>query len=165
MVFADINFKWSSEYNAFYSEGKLGMSNILTNDINGAFDGFFEVRKNEDGGSVMNLFLKASPDSWYYFGLEDNRLLAYSSNEAFNDIIYKRTNAAKAKLGELVFVPGDESEVLSFINRFRLNYYGIDDLYELRSEVEEEVEEESEDGFGGVEEEDDGFEEEEDDGF
>ena len=165
MVFADINFKWSSEYNAFYSEGKLGMSNILTNDINGAFDGFFEIRKNEDGGSVLNLFLKASPDSWYYFGLEDNRLLTYSSNEAFNDIIYKKTNAAKAKLGELVFVPGDESEVLSFINRFRLNYYGIDDLYELGSEVEEEVEEEPDDGFGGTEEEDESFEEEEDDGF
>ena len=64
-----------------------------------------------------------------------------------------------------MFVPGDDSEVLSFINRFRLNYYGIDDLYELGSEVEEEIEEESDDGFGGVEEEDDSFEEEEDDGF
>ena len=69
----------------------------------------------------------------------------------------------KAKPGDLVFYPGGIAETLEFINRFRNNYYGIDEPYDLGATVEEEVVEEG-DGFGGVEEvpveeedEDDGF--------
>jgi len=54
---------------------------------------------------VFHVFLKASPESWYYFGYEDNRLMIQSSNAPFNDLISKKTNASKAKVGELVFIP------------------------------------------------------------
>lgn len=131
LVFSNVNLKRSQEYKAFYSEGNLGLSNILKNDINGAFEGFMELRKNEDGSSVFHVFFKASPDSWYYFGLEDNRLMIQSSNEEFNSIISKKTNAAKAKIGELVFIPGSDEETLSFINKFRSKYYGLEAPYSL----------------------------------
>jgi hypothetical protein len=133
MVFSNTNLKWSQKYKAFYSEGTLGMSNILKSDINGAFEGFMEIRKNEDGSPVFHVFFKASPESWYYFGYEDNRLMVQSANEAFNTLIGKRTNAAKAKVGELVFIPGSDEETLAFINRFRQNYLGIEAPYELNS--------------------------------
>ncbi len=131
LVFANFNLKRSQEYKAFYSEGKLGLSNILRNDINGAFEGFMELRKNEDGSSVFHVFFKASPDSWYYFGMEDNRLMVHSSNPEFNDVISKKTNATKAKIGELVFIPGSDEETLSFINKFRSKYYGLEAPYSL----------------------------------
>jgi hypothetical protein len=162
MVFANIDMKWSVDHKAFYSEGKLGMSNIQKNDINGAFDGFYEVKRNEDGAAGLNLFIKASPDSWYFFSYEDNRLLMYSSNNAFNEMISKKSNGAKAKIGELVFAPADKAETLNFINRFRLQYYGIDDIYQLDAEVEEEMEVLEDGTLPTVE--DDGFEED-DDGF
>ena len=76
-------------------------------------------------------FFKASSDAWYYFGYEDNRLLIQSSNPEFNAIISKKTNASKAKVGDLVFVPGSDEETLTFINRFRQTYYGIEAPYEL----------------------------------
>lgn len=164
LVLSNVDMKWSVDHNGFYNEGKIGMSNIRQNDINGAFDGFMEVRRTEDGVPVLNLFLKASPDSWYFFSYEDNRLLIYSSNSAINNLVSKKSNGSKAKIGELVFAPADRAETLNFINRFRLQYYGIDDIYELDSEVEEEVLDESEDGFGGKEDDDDGFEDD-DDGF
>jgi len=165
LSFANVDFKYSSDYQAFYSEGKLGMSNINRMDINAAFDGFFEIKKNEAGGPVLNLFLKASAESWFYFNLEDNRLLIYSSNNNFNSLISKKSNGSKAKLGELIFAPASRAEVLNFINRFRLQYYGIDEIYELDSQVEDAVVDPNElqDGFGGKEE-DDGFEDD-DDGF
>jgi hypothetical protein len=131
VAFSNVNLKWSADKKAFYSEGKLGISNIGKNDINGAFEGFMEVRKNEDGASVFHVFFKASPEAWYYFGFEDNRLLVYSSNGEFNDIINKKTNAKKAKVGEIAFIPGSEEETLSFINRFRKTYYGIEVPYSL----------------------------------
>ncbi|MEJ0054262.1 MAG: hypothetical protein WDN75_00580 [Bacteroidota bacterium] len=131
LVFSNVNLKWSQKYKAFYSEGVLGLSNILRYDINGGFEGFMEIRKNEDGSPVFHVFLKASPESWYYFGYEDNRLMIQSSNAPFNDLISKKTNAAKAKVGELVYIPGSDEETLAFINRFRKNYLGLESPYDL----------------------------------
>jgi hypothetical protein len=79
------------------------------------------------------VFLKASPESWYYFGYEDNRLMIQSSNAVFNTIVSKKTNASKAKVGELVFIPGSDEETLTFINRFRKNYLNIEAPYELNA--------------------------------
>ncbi len=152
LVFANVSLKWSQGHKAFYSEGALGMSNINRNDINGAFEGFMELRKNEDGSPVFHVFFKASPDAWYYFGFEDNRLLVQSSNKDFNNIISKRTNAGKAKIGEVAFLPGSDEETLAFINRFRKNYYGIEVPYNLyagssAAKKKEEKEKVDDDGF------------------
>jgi hypothetical protein len=57
----------------------------------------------------------------------------YSSNELFNTSVAKRTNSGKAKVGEMVFIPGTEEETLAFINRFRKEYYGIEVPYDLSS--------------------------------
>ena len=131
LVFSNVNLKWSPKHKAFYSEGKLGLSNIGRNDINGSFEGFMEIKKTEDGGPVFNVFIKASPEAWYYFGLEDNRLLVHAANSDFNSIISKKTNGGKAKIGEVAFIPGSDDETLTFINRFRRDYLGIDVPYDL----------------------------------
>lgn len=152
LVFSDVNLKWHPKLAAFYNEGLLGISNIGRNDINAGFEGFMEVRKNEDGAPVFHLFFKASPEAWYYFGFEDNRLMIHSSNSEFNDMIAKKSNAGKAKVGELAFIPGSDDETLVFINRFRKQYYGIDIPYNLTEGVEA-VEKKKKD----KKEEDDGF--------
>jgi len=152
MVFADVNLKWHPELKAFYSEGLLGVSHVGKVDINGGFEGFMEVKKSEDGAPVFHVFFKASPESWYYFGFEDNRLMIHSSNGSFNDIIGKKSNAGKAKVGEVTFIPGSDDETLAFINRFRKQYYGIEVPYSL-SEGTEAIEKkktekkEDDDGF------------------
>lgn len=155
LVFSDVNLKWSPKLKAFYNEGNIGISNIGKNDINGGFEGFMEIKKTEDGIPVFHVFIKASPEAWYYFGIEDNRLLINSSNEDFNNIISKKTNAGKAKIGEVAFVPGSEEETLSFINRFRKQYFGIEVPYSL-SEGTSAVEEKKE-GTEKKKVEDDGF--------
>ncbi|MBL7849652.1 MAG: hypothetical protein JNN04_02035 [Cyclobacteriaceae bacterium] len=151
MVFSNVNLKWSQKHKAFYSEGPIGLSHLLKNDVNGGFEGFMEIRRNEDGTPVFHVFLKASPESWYYFGYEDNRLMIQSSRQMVNDVVSKRTNAAKAKLGELIFIPGSEDETLEFINRFRKNYYGKEDGYDLDATAarkkQKKKDEKSDDGF------------------
>jgi len=153
IVFSQVNLKYSQTLKGFYSEGKLGISNMGRNDINGAFEGFMEIRRNEDGSPVFHVFYKVSPESWYYFGYEDNRLMIHSSLQPFNDIITKKTNASKAKVGELVFIPGSDDETLAFINRFRQKYYGIETPYDLGGSTssskkkEKKKEGEEDDGF------------------
>jgi hypothetical protein len=83
---------------------------------------------------------------------EDNRLLVHSSNKEFNSLISKKTNSGKAKVGEMVFIPGSDDETLSFINRFRKDYYGIDVPYSLSSGSTAEKKKDTE-----VKKEDDGF--------
>jgi hypothetical protein len=154
LVFADINLKWHPELKAFYSEGLIGTSHSGKVDINGGFEGFMEIRKTEDGASVFHVFFKASPESWYYFGFEDNRLMVHSSVSEFNAIIAKKSNAGKAKIGEVAFIPGSDDEVLAYINKFRKNYYGIDVPYNLtegtqatEEKKKEEKKEDDDDGF------------------
>lgn len=151
LVISNANLKWSQEHKSFYSEGLIGLSHMGRYDINGAFEGFMEIRKNEDGAPVFHLFIKASPDSWFYFGMEDNRLMVHSSIPALNDLIMKKTNASKAKLGELVFIPGTDEETLAFINHFRQIYYGLEAPYDLSSgsasKKKDKKKDEEDDGF------------------
>ena len=90
-----------------------------------------EISKDQDGLPVFHVFFKANPEAWYYFGFEDNRLMVQSSYDAFNEVIIKKSNARKVKVGEIAFIPGSEEETLAFINRFRKSYYGIDVPYSL----------------------------------
>lgn len=170
LVFSNVNLKWSPKHKAFYSEGNIGMSNIGRTDINGGFEGFMEIRKNEDGASVFHAFFKVSPEAWYYFGYEDARLMIHTSNGEVNGIVSKKTNAGKAKVGEVAFIPGTEEEVLAFINRFRQQYYGIDFPYSLSeaSSATPPKEEGRPQEQGPVQKKEEGTEEkkkEEDDGF
>ena len=87
----------------------------------------------------------------YYFGYEDHRLMIHSSNPAVNDLMNKKTNAAKAKVGELVYIPGSDDETLTFINRFRRDYLEIESPYDLSGEStkkeKKEKEKKEDDGF------------------
>jgi len=152
-VFSNLNFKWSDEQKAFYNDGFVGLSNVLRTDLNAMFEGFFEIRKTEVG-DVINLFIKAAPESWYYFSYEADKLLIYSSNEELNKLVTDKTNIGKAKIGEFQFGPADIDETLDFVNTFRAVYFDIDEPYDLGSAVEEQkskkkkkAEEDEDDGF------------------
>ena len=165
MVFSNIKFKWSEDQKAFYNDGFVGISNILRTDINAQFESFFEIRKTENGETI-NLFIKASPDSWYYFSMEEDKLLMYSSNEEFNAFLATKNNMGKAKIGEFQFGPIDLPETLQFINSFRAIYFDIDDDYNLSdpaaiddSPIGTPTDDlpKEDDGFDDDEEDDDGF--------
>jgi hypothetical protein len=128
--------EWSPEQKAWYSTDKIGLSNITNADINAAIDGFIEIKRTAERGTIMNIFLQASSDSWYYFGFEDNRLSIFSSNDEFVTAIAEKSNVNKAGFGEYVFVDTDRADVLKFIDRFRLVYLGIKEPYEIRMPVE-----------------------------
>ncbi|MCF6361548.1 MAG: DNA translocase FtsK 4TM domain-containing protein [Cyclobacteriaceae bacterium] len=165
MVFSNVKFKWSEDQKAFYNDGFVGLSNVLRTDLNAQFESFFEIRKTE-AGETINLFIKASPDSWYYYSMEEDKLLMYSSNEAFNAFVTSKSNMGKAKIGEFQFGPADLPETLQFINTFRAIYFDIDEDYNLSDptaiddkpieSLGEEKPTDDDDGFGD-DEDDDGF--------
>ena len=150
--YSNVNFKWSDDQKAFYNDGEVGLSNILRTDINAQFESYFEIRKTETG-EIINLFLRASPESWYFFSYEENKLYIYTSNEELNEFVKEKTNIGKAKIGEFQFGPSDFDEMINFIQTFRAVYFDIDEPYDLQGEVSIKKKKDSD----KADEEDDGF--------
>jgi hypothetical protein len=130
IVIPNVNLTWDPKYKAWYSTDKIALSNIMRDDVNALVDGFLEIKKNENG-DVINLFLQFSPSSWYFFNFEENRIITASSNDPYIDEIASRTNALKADFGDYFYLDGDFNDALKFIDRFRLEYLGIKEPYEL----------------------------------
>lgn len=167
LVIPKVNLTWSPKYKAWYSMGKIAISNIMHDDVNAMVDGFLEIKKNENG-DVINLFLQFSPNSWYFFNFEENRIITASSNDAYLDVIASKTDALKADFGDYFFLDGELNDALRFIDRFRLEYLGIKEPYELDFAPSQSVPilqeaEKKDDGFAVPDEVTE--EEEDDDGF
>ena len=156
VVISNVNMKWNKEYKAWHSTTKIGLSNIMQEDLNAKLDGFIEIKKDETGADVLNLFLQVAPGIWYYIGYSQEQLVMFSSNPAFNAEVNSQSSTNKVRPGETIFVKGDQNETLSFINAFRLNYLGVKEPYNLVFPDDVSLEDES---FDSIEkkEDDDGF--------
>ena len=157
LLITGVKMKWNKDQKAWHNTTKLGISNIYQNDINAKLDGFLEVKRDESGAEIVNLFIQAAPGIWYYLGYTFNQLILYSSNADFNELISSKSNVESSKPGEMILAVGNETETLTFINDFRLNYFGIKEPYNLISPDDVQVEDEN---FDTIEEDDD-----DDDGF
>lgn len=157
LVISGVKMVWNDERNAWHNTTKLAVSHVNDQDINAKMDGFIEFGRDDTGGEVMNVFIQAAPGSWYYFNYQENSLLIFSSNKAFNEQVGAKSNFGSAKPGELVLILGDENETLKFLNEFRRVYFGVEEPYNLVYPDEMTVEDESFDTIEDEEEDDDGF--------
>ena len=156
LLITGVKMKWNKDQKAWHNTTKLAISNIYHNDLNAKLDGFLEIKKDDSGAEVVNLFIQAAPGIWYYIGYSLNQLVLYSSNTTFNELIKSKSNVDSSRPGELIIAVGAETETLTFINDFRLNYFGIKEPYNLVSPDDVNVEDENfdtikkddDDGFG-----------------
>lgn len=129
LVVTDVNLKWSKQNKAFYSEGKIAVSNVSNVDLNLLLDGYMEVRKTPEG-DILNLLLEMTDGTWYYFMFDGFSLNTFSSNEAYNATI-SSINSEKTKGGNFKAYPVTIEEVRQWVMDFRKLYYGIDEPYRL----------------------------------
>ncbi len=130
LVISDVTLQWSDEHKAWYSTTPLGISNVSETDVNGALNGFLEIKPTEEG-TMLNIFMQATADSWYYFTYQNSRMGIWAYNEKFCDVIGSKSNINKAKPGDFAFYLSDIAETLNYVNRFRKTYLGIDEPYNL----------------------------------
>jgi hypothetical protein len=138
MTLSDVDMKWSTDNKAWFSTGKVGLSNIMRKDINARLDGFVEVKRTQDG-DIVNIFLQASPSAVYYFSFEQNRLIIFSTDEDFNSMVNSRSKADKAKFNDFAFTLGSLEDALQFVNTYRKVYLSIDEPYVINSAPTQEV--------------------------
>ncbi|MGL1888808.1 MAG: hypothetical protein OCD76_20015 [Reichenbachiella sp.] len=144
LMISNVELSWSSDYNAWYNTSKIGLSNLGSTDINALSDGFMEIKRDEDGEEIVHMFFQIAPSTWYFFSYEHGRLMLYSSNPDFNNLVTEHSTVAKTGFGEYTTVLGDEFEVMKFVDGFRRKYYNIDDAYDLEFPDETHVEDDSE---------------------
>jgi hypothetical protein len=115
-VLSNVSLRYNPENQAFYSVGKIGISNVGTTDINGLFDGAVEIRKNPDGNDNLFLYIELNPDVWYYFAYAQGTTEVISSDPDFN-------NQVQAKVGKdnKIMVVTEEDKN-SFVDRFATMY-------------------------------------------
>ena len=115
MVLSNLDLRWSDIHGAYFSLGKIGMSNLGRNDINAQMEGQFELRRT-DAGDEFSMYLELSPDVWYYMDYARQQLGVISSDVNFNDQIMAKSQNAKIKGGELIPLGFEEKNL--FLDRF-----------------------------------------------
>ena len=126
LVLANANMRWSTKYNAFYSTGRLGVSNIMATDINAQMDGFVEIRKTVNGDEA-SIYLESSPDVWVFYDYKPGntpdalgQLAIITSEQDINDrLLAGSKNSGKASLE--VF-PATVDEKTMFVDRYLDQY-------------------------------------------
>lgn len=126
LVIANANLRWSGKYNAFYSTGRLGVSNIAATDVNAQMDGFVEIRKTGNGDEA-SIYLEASPDVWAFYDYKPGngpgsigQLAIITSEQDINDrLMAGSKNSGKATI-EVVPATIDEKSI--FVDRYLDQY-------------------------------------------
>ncbi len=149
LVISDVTLKWSREYKAFYSTGKIQLANIYNKNISQTIDGYIEIPMAPNDEKVtLNIYLEVSPKRWYYISYRKDKLYLLSSNTKFNDIA-----DPKKKLSKDGYELLPKSARIAFVSRFRRAYLGLDTSIEPEEEDDDTntIEEEKDDDGDGRE--------------
>ena len=125
LVLANANLRWSEKFSAFYTVGKLGVSNIQATDINAQMTGLVEIRKGGNGDE-LSVYIESSPEVWAFYdykpgGKGGGQLAIVTSEQDINDRITALLSNSKTK-SPLEVVPGTEDEKSLFVERYEVQY-------------------------------------------
>lgn len=119
LVFSQVDLRWSDTTKAWYSKGKLALSNILKKDINAQVPGYIEIKRGPES-DLVSIYLEPIPSLWYYISYADNKITVASADDKVNGIISsKRSGGLQA---------GEALEKTEFVNYFRKTYLGLEPL-------------------------------------
>jgi hypothetical protein len=115
---------WNNEYQSFLSlEDRIPVVSINGEPINKILNTYVEYKMPGSGDDRFYLYIKASPDLWYFFGYQSGALNVVSSSTRFNDLLLKlKSKETQIKMpdGELYeIVAANPSIADAFVNRVR----------------------------------------------
>ncbi|MBA3680317.1 MAG: hypothetical protein H0W73_03880 [Bacteroidetes bacterium] len=85
LVLNDVKMIYNTKLNSYISEGMIGVGNILKTEIFRYMKGHVQITKKRGlNKDIMEIYLEADPNTWYYFNYTNGKMLAVSSNDQFN---------------------------------------------------------------------------------
>lgn len=124
IVLAEVELKWSQEHHAFYNIGAVGVASVFGREVDGQVEAYIEVPRGQEADRHVNIFLKTSAGDWYFIRYERDKVLMLSNNPDAKGLLDKGKLKGDVSGGEFEKVQG-------FVNKFRLNYLGIDSPMDL----------------------------------
>lgn len=122
IIFNKLEMKWNPYNNAWYSVGKLGISNIASFDVNANLKGYLEIKKSSRGDEV-NFFIEINENMWYYFSFKNNVLLVAATSYDFIGYLDSKSEAEKNQFkDDYYFASTNPAAKEGFINYFKETY-------------------------------------------
>lgn len=87
LVFNDVKMTYDKGSDSYISIGKIGLGNILKTEIFRYMNGTIQIKKLSPDVEILNIYLEADANTWYFFTYTKGKMLAVSSNKEFNQII------------------------------------------------------------------------------
>ena len=123
LLLSQVNLRWNEKRHAWYSVGPIGLAGAGKQSLNALVTGNVEIRR-EDGTEVVEIYLEAEPQSWYYFKYDKNLMLTTSSSDNFNyEISSKAKYDYETATNYGVFL-GALTDVDAFRTHFQKDYLG-----------------------------------------
>ncbi len=121
LVLSDVNLRWSEKHQAFYSVGRLGVSNFGLADVNTQMDGLLEIRKTNNGDE-LSIYIEATPDVWVFYNYRAGagsgpQLAIVTSEQEINDRLTAGGANPKVK-SPISIAPATADEKSLFIERY-----------------------------------------------
>ncbi|MDX9902516.1 MAG: hypothetical protein RB288_00375 [Bacteroidales bacterium] len=86
MLINDVTLVWNASSMSFISEGKIGVGFIGNQPLNVYVDGWVELQRKRSG-DLLDIYLKADNNVWYWFSYFRGIMMSYSSNTSYNDLL------------------------------------------------------------------------------
>lgn len=83
LVLTDVKMTYNEQVKGYISNGMIGVGNILKTELFRYMNGVIQLKKQR-GGDLLDIYLEADANTWYYFTYNRGTMLAVSSNELFN---------------------------------------------------------------------------------
>lgn len=131
LLINDVTMQWNPYTLSFISRGKIGIGFIGDQPLNVYVDGWVELQRKRSG-DLLDIYLKAGDNSWYWFSYFRGVLMSYSSNLTYNDIIsntkekQRRDPNANSRI-DFEYIIGVPDRVQRFIRRMESGGIGFDE--------------------------------------
>ncbi|MCK4748784.1 MAG: hypothetical protein KAT15_17140, partial [Bacteroidales bacterium] len=118
IFFNDLPLKWNQESRSFRYNGPVGIGNIGDIQVNKKVEAYVEFVE-KGSGDILDIYLRAGDDAWYYIGYTPGVLQVLSSNRVFNEIVFDLKEGDRRERGRI----GQGSIVYSLAARRRLDLF------------------------------------------
>jgi hypothetical protein len=123
LYLTNLSLKWNHATKSYQSFGKIGIGNILDNQINRMVDGYVEIAKKRTG-DLMDIYFAPSNSDFYYFGYTRGNMNAYSSNNDFVGIVKDlpiRSREMKTERGQTpyIYLVASDVKYSTFLRNYR----------------------------------------------
>lgn len=133
LMLNDIKLKWNPYTMSFMSEGKIGIGFIGNQPLNIYVDGWVELQRKRSG-DILDIYLKANDNVWYWFSYFRGVLMSYSSNTTYNALLggikdkLRKDPRSNAQV-EYEYMVGPPDRLTRFIRRMESGGKGYEDEY------------------------------------